>query len=157
MLFRSVALFVIGPYYLARIVVQDHSLMFNALDGVFRLVIFILYIYAISFMPDVKRLYQYHGAEHKAVHCFEAKRNLTVANVQRYSTCHPRCGTSLLVFVIAVSIVAFSIVRFDAWYWNVLARIVLLPVIAGLSYELLKLTARFADGWLSWKIGRAHV
>ncbi|MBI4145661.1 DUF1385 domain-containing protein [Candidatus Woesearchaeota archaeon] len=147
----AVVLFIVLPYYLTRFFTQQHDVWFNLLDGVFRLVIFLAYIMLIGLMPDVKRLYQYHGAEHKAVHCYEAGLPLTVKNVRFFSPCHPRCGTSLIVFVIIISIIVFSLVRLDAWYWNLLIRILLLPVVAGLSYEALKLTARFAHhDWLSW-------
>ncbi|HSU72358.1 MAG TPA: DUF1385 domain-containing protein [Candidatus Binatia bacterium] len=146
----ALLLFVIAPYFLSRTLATPNTVVFNILDGIFRLAIFLAYLVGISFLPDVRRMFQYHGAEHKAVHCFEAKKKLTVKNVQQYSTCHPRCGTSLLIFVIAVSIVVFSLVRFNAWYFNVLSRVILLPLIAGISYELLKLTARFTDTWLAW-------
>jgi len=147
----GIALFLVLPYFLSTFFFQADTVLFHLLDGVFRLAIFLAYIVAISFMPDVKRMFEYHGAEHKAVHCFEAGKKLTVENVQKYSTCHPRCGTSLIIFVIAVSIVVFSLIRFDAWYWNILLRIVAIPLIGGFSYEVLKFTARFTDSrWLSW-------
>ena len=147
----GIGLFIALPYWLSLFLAEKNSVLFNLIDGIFRLAVFLAYVVAIGFMPDVRRLYQYHGAEHKSVHCYEAKRPLTVKNVQKYPTAHPRCGTSLIVFVIAVSIVVFSLIKFDAWYWNVLARVIVLPIIAGLSYELLKATAKVAKSkWFSW-------
>jgi uncharacterized protein YqhQ len=147
----AIGLFILAPYYLSRLFFPANTFAFNLIDGVFRLLIFLAYLIGISFMPDVRRMFEYHGAEHKAVHCFEADKSLTVKNVQRYPTEHPRCGTSLIVFVIAISIVIFSIIRFNAWYWNVLARLLALPVIAGISYEALKLTARLSTNkFLAW-------
>lgn len=142
----AIGLFVVAPYFLSKLVAAPKSLTFNIVDGILRLGFFLAYLWLISLMNDVRRLFQYHGAEHKAVHCFEAKLPLIPKNVQKFSVIHPRCGTSLIVFVIAVSIVAFSFIQFDAWYWNVLARIIVIPLIAGVSYELLKATAtsRFA-------------
>lgn len=147
----AILLFIVAPYYLSLVVFEANTFLFNLLDGIFRLAIFLAYLVAISFLPDVKRMFEYHGAEHKAVHCFEAGKTLNVKNVQKYSTCHPRCGTSLIIFVIAVSIVVFSLVRFDAWYFNLLSRVILLPLIAGISYEILKFTAKFTHNrWLAW-------
>jgi len=147
----GVGLFVALPYWLSLFVAEKNSVLFNLIDGVFRLALFLGYVVAIGFMPDIKRLYQYHGAEHKAVHCYEAKKPLTVKNVQKYPTAHPRCGTSLIVFVIALSIILFSLIKFDAWYWNLLTRVIVLPLIAGLSYEALKATAKVVKiKWLSW-------
>jgi uncharacterized protein YqhQ len=94
-------------------------------------------------MKDVKVMFQYHGAEHKAVNCYEAGKPLTVENANGFSTIHERCGTSLLVFVIAMSIILFSLIRTSIWYVNIAGRIVLIPVIAGISYELLKLSAKY--------------
>ncbi len=139
----ALGLFVGLPYLLTRFITGEHNLTFNLIDGGFRLGIFLAYLGGISFMKDVKRLFQYHGAEHKAVNCYEAGLPLTVKNVQKFKTIHPRCGTSLIVFVIAVSIVLFSLIRTNLWYVNIGARIVIIPLIAGLSYELLKLGARF--------------
>ena len=148
----TVGIFVVAPYYLAKIFIKQPDVWFNLLDGVFRLVLFLLYILVIGLMPDVRRTFQYHGAEHKAVFCYEAKLPLTVKNVQKFKTMHPRCGTSLLIFVIALSIVLFSFIRFPQWYFNIPLRIVIVPVIAGISYEILKLSARFKKNPLFWLI-----
>src|SRR3989338_6401060 len=103
------------------------------------------YIIIISFFKDVKRIFQYHGAEHMAVYCYEAGLKLTPKNCQRFQTMHPRCGTSLIVLVIAISIILFSLIKSQLWYVNILLRIVLIPLIAGIGYELTKLTAKYSN------------
>ncbi len=130
---------------------------FHALIGGFKLLIFLAYLLAISRIPDVRRLFQYHGAEHKTIHAYEKRLPLTVENVQAQTTLHPRCGTTFLVVVIVVSIIVGSLVApllmpdVDGWLAQVsllAIRIGLLPVIAAISYELQKLSARFCTtGW----------
>jgi uncharacterized protein YqhQ len=144
----AILLFVVAPYYITRFFTTSHDLAFNLIDGFFRLAIFLGYLIGISFLKDVKRLFQYHGAEHKAVHCFESGKKLTVKNVQSFSTIHPRCGTSLIVFVIGISIVIFSLIQVQEWYWNVLLRIIVIPLVGGLAYEMLKFGAKFQNNWL---------
>ncbi len=144
----TIGLFVLLPYYAARFVFEVHTVAFGLLDGVFRLLVFVLYLFVIGLMADIRRMFQYHGAEHMAVHCYEHRKALKVENVRLYPPEHPRCGTSLLLFVVAVSIVLFSVIRSPHWYYNVPARILLIPVIAGISYELLKFSARYR--WLKW-------
>ncbi len=120
------------------------SLGFNLVDGGIRVAFFLAYIVAISLLKDIRRVFAYHGAEHKVVHTWEAREALTVENARAKSTLHPRCGTSFLLFVMAVSILIFSLVP-HAWpFWTkALARLVFLPLIAGASYELIRLTGRF--------------
>lgn len=144
----TVALFIIAPYYLAKIFTAANTFLFNFIDGVFRMAIFLGYVAFISLMPDIRRVYQYHGAEHMAVHCFERGKKLTTANVKRFRTMHPRCGTSLIVFVIAVSILLFSIVRFEQPLYNILFRVLLIPIIGGISYEALKLSDKYRNNIL---------
>lgn len=144
----TIGLFVLLPYYAAKFFYAPDTLMFGVIDGVVRLLVFFAYLFAIGFMKDVKRMFEYHGAEHMAVHCHENGKKLTVDNVKKYPPEHPRCGTSLLVFVVAVSIVVFSLIRSPHWYINVPARVFLIPVVAGVSYELLKFSAKYR--WLSW-------
>src|SRR3989344_6336293 len=147
----TVVIFVFVPFYLAKIVFSPPSIAFNILDGIFRLGIFIAYVGFISLFKDVRRLFQYHGAEHMAVHCYEAKLPLTVKNVRKFSTIHPRCGTSFIMYVLIVSIIVFSFIKFELWYVNLPIRIIALPVIAGISYELLRISSGLgrAFGWLS--------
>jgi uncharacterized protein YqhQ len=141
----AIALFVVAPYYIARFFTASRGIAFNLIDGLFRILIFVLYLWGIGLFKDVKRLYQYHGAEHMTVHCKEHGLALTPENVRKYSPVHSRCGTSLLMFVIVVSILLFSVIHDQRWYVNVPVRILLIPVIAGVSYELLKLSAKFPN------------
>jgi uncharacterized protein YqhQ len=115
--------------------------VFNLVDGLIRVIFFLGYILAISRMKDIRRVFQYHGAEHKVVYTWEAGEELTVENARLKSTLHPRCGTSFLLFVMVVSIVVFSIFKFQAFWAIFLSRVVLIPLISGLSYELIRLSA----------------
>ncbi len=142
----AVFLFILLPLWLTtwlkgQFTVIDNWVIFNLVDGVIRVVFFLSYILLISAMKDVRRVFQYHGAEHKVVHTWEAGEDLTVENARRKSTLHPRCGTSFLLFVMVVSIVVFSIFKFHAFWAIFLSRVVLIPVISGLSYELIRISA----------------
>lgn len=137
----AILLFIVAPFYLTKLVYKGNDILFNVVDGVIRVLIFVIYVSAISLMKDVKRVFQYHGAEHKTVHCFEAGKKLTADNVKKFSTLHTRCGTSFLIIVLAISIIVFSFITREEWYYKIGYRIILLPVIAGISYEILK----FAD------------
>lgn len=119
----------------------------NLIEGVLRIIMFIVYIAAISRMKDIRRVFEYHGAEHKTIHCFENNLELTPANAQQFYTLHPRCGTSFLMFVMVVSLVLFSLLGWPDLLMRIVSRILLLPVVAGLSYELLKWAGR-SDNWL---------
>jgi uncharacterized protein YqhQ len=116
-------------------------LVFNLVDGLIRVVFFLSYIVLISLMKDIRRVFQYHGAEHKVVYTWEAVEELTVENARKKSTLHPRCGTSFLLFVMVVSIVVFSLFKFNAFWAIFLSRLVLVPLVSGLSYELIRLSA----------------
>jgi uncharacterized protein YqhQ len=119
------------------------NIAYNAIDGVLRAVFFFIYILSISFMDDIKRVFQYHGAEHKTVYTFEANEELTVENARTKSTLHPRCGTSFLMFVMAISILVFSLVPSTVpFVVKFAARVVLIPLIAGLAYEVIRFSAR---------------
>lgn len=113
------------------------------IEGLFRIVIFLLYIYLIGLMPDIKRVFQYHGAEHKTIHCYEHNEELTVENIQKYKTLHPRCGTAFLLIVMIVSILVFSLLSWQNVWLRMLFRLLLLPVVVGISYELLKLGGKY--------------
>ena len=130
------------------------SAMQNIVEGIIRVAIFMIYIVAITQMKEIARTFQYHGAEHKSIHCYEAGEELTVKNAQKFSTLHPRCGTSFLFIVMVISIFVFSMVGVENFLWRMLSRIVLLPVVAGLAYEFLKFTAKHMDSSigriLSW-------
>jgi uncharacterized protein YqhQ len=124
-------------------IVGSSSLAFNLTDGVLRVALFLGYVSGISFMKDIRRVFEYHGAEHKAIAAYEAGVDLTVENAKHYSCIHPRCGTSFLLAVVTLSIIIFSLIP-GAWpLWaKAASRVVLLPVIAGLSYEFIKYTAK---------------
>lgn len=139
----AILLFVVVPFFSARYI-QQEGMWFNILDGSFRLAIFLGYLGVLSLMKDMRALFQYHGAEHKSIYCYEAGKKLTVENVKKYSRFHPRCGTSFLFMVLLLSIVIFSFVG-GAWYVKLLARIALLPVIGGIGYELIKLSNAYSQ------------
>jgi uncharacterized protein YqhQ len=119
---------------------------FNLLDGAIRMTFFLIMIVSFSLLKDIRRVFEYHGAEHKTVFTWEKGLDLTVANARIQPRQHPRCGTSFLMVVMLVSIVLFSIVRFDSLLLNFLVRIVLIPVVAGLSYEIIRLSAKKESG-----------
>ncbi|MDX2031582.1 MAG: DUF1385 domain-containing protein [Blastocatellia bacterium] len=114
------------------------SLSFNLIDGVIRMFFFIVMIFTFSRQRDIRRVFEYHGAEHKTVYAWEAGEDLTVENARRHPRQHPRCGTSFLMIVMMVSIVLFSVIKFDSLLMNMLIRIALIPLIAGISYEVIK-------------------
>ncbi len=117
----------------------------NLAEGVLRLLIFIGYVGAISLMKDIQRVFQYHGAEHKVINTFEANQPLTLENALKQTRIHPRCGTSFILIVLLISIIVFSFLGWPAWYWRILSRLLLLPVIAGISYEIIRLAGRQKD------------
>jgi uncharacterized protein YqhQ len=142
----GILLFFIMPLYLTKLltpVIGDSNLIFNLVDGAIRVAVFLLYIIGISRMSDIQRVFQYHGAEHKSIFTFEAGEELIVENVRKYSCLHPRCGTSFLLIVMLVSILIFSLIpKLWPFYMKGGARIILLPIISGVSYEILKWTAK---------------
>lgn len=140
----AVGIFIVLPYYIASFFrghVRNESLM-AIIEGAVRIAIFIFYVWAISIMKDIRRLYRYHGAEHKCINCIEKGRPLTVNNVMRSSRIHRRCGTSFIFFVLLVSIVLFFFVRVENPVQRIGLRILLMPVVAGVSYELIRLAGR---------------
>lgn len=118
------------------------SVAFNLVDGLIRMAFFLIMIFSFSLLKDIRRVFEYHGAEHKTVFTWEAGLPLTVENARTQPRQHPRCGTSFLMVVMLVSIVLFSIIKFDSLVYNLLVRIALLPVVAGISYEIIRLSAR---------------
>lgn len=140
----AVGIFMILPYFISSLFqsyVRNASLL-AILEGVVRILIFILYVVGISAMKDIRRVYMYHGAEHKCINCLEKGRPLTVRNVMRSSKQHKRCGTSFMLFVMLVSIILFFFIRVQNPVYRVLIRIALIPVIAGISYEIIRLAGR---------------
>jgi uncharacterized protein YqhQ len=139
-----VALFMLLPLLIARGAERlfgDSTLLFNVVDGVVRLALFVGYIWAIGRSKDIKRVFQYHGAEHKTIHAYEAGDPLEMAAIQKYSPRHPRCGTNFLLIVILIAIIVFTVVGRPSLLWLVASRVFLIPVIAGFSYEVLKAAA----------------
>ena len=140
----AVALFMLLPFWLSDLLgkyIRNASLV-AILEGVFRILIFVGYIVAISLMKDIRRLYMYHGAEHKCINCIERGRPLNVRDVMRSSRQHKRCGTSFLLFVVLVSVIVFFFIRVDNMALKLVLRLLLIPVIAGISYELIRLAGR---------------
>ncbi|HHW57433.1 MAG TPA: DUF1385 domain-containing protein [Clostridia bacterium] len=143
-LILSIVIFFIGPTYVADYMklFTKNTIIINFVEGLLRVIIFLLYLVLISQMKDIKRIFEYHGAEHKAIHCLEHEEELTVENARKYTTLHPRCGTNFLFIVMIVSIIVFSFLKWPTFYIRILSRILLLPVVAGISYEVIKLAGR---------------
>jgi len=140
----AVGIFFILPSVLANIVrpYVSSSVLMNLIEGGIRLFIFIIYILSITLIKDIKRVFRYHGAEHKTINCYEHEEELTVENVQKYGTLHPRCGTSYLLLVMVISILLFSLLGWSAsWLERIGLRLLLLPAVAGIAYEFLKFAA----------------
>lgn len=133
------------------------SIAFNLVDGLIRMSFFLIMIFSFSLLKDIRRVFQYHGAEHKTVFTWEAGLALTVANARPQPRQHPRCGTSFLMVVMLVSIVLFSVIAFDSLIYNFLVRLALVPLVAGLSYEIIRLSAKKESGWFFKMITRPGV
>lgn len=141
-------LFFLFPLYVTKLLglvfnpLQDSNILFNFVDGIIRITFFLIYILSIAKLKDIKRVFEYHGAEHMVIHAYEAGKELTLENIRKFNTLHPRCGTSFLLIVMVMSMIMFSLIP-NNWSLmdNFLARIFLIPLIAGLSYELIRLTA----------------
>jgi uncharacterized protein YqhQ len=147
----GIGLFILLPLYATKLAglvfagIERSSFLFNLTDGVLRLFIFLLYVVAIGLWKEMSRVFMYHGAEHKVIHAYEEGRELTIENVKNNSPLHPRCGTSFLMIVMAVSILAFSFIpQYWPFLYKFLSRVVLIPVIAGLSFEFLKFSSRWS-------------
>lgn len=144
----AVGAFIILPLYVANAVPAlrlGNSILFNLAEGAIRLALFFAYLLAISQMKDIRRVFQYHGAEHKVVYTYEADEPLTVENARKHTTLHPRCGTAFLMTVFVIAILVFSLAGNPALWIKMLSRILLLPVVAGISYEALRFSGRHFD------------
>jgi uncharacterized protein YqhQ len=141
----AVALFKVTPAIITSLLPIDGTGSFVVIEGLIRVTLFIGYLVVISLLPDLRRVFQYHGAEHKTINALEAGEDLTPENVQRYSLIHPRCGTAFLLYVMVIAIFVFAFVGQPAWYWLIASRILLLPVIAGIAYELIRFAGRHSD------------
>jgi uncharacterized protein YqhQ len=141
----ALMLFKVGPALLTNFLPIDSTGLFVVVEGVIRVAVFVAYILVISLLPDLRRVFQYHGAEHKAINALEGGADLTPANVQKFSLIHPRCGTAFLLWVMVIAIFVFAFVGRPVWYWLIVSRILLLPVIAGLAYELIRYAGKHQD------------
>jgi uncharacterized protein YqhQ len=133
------------------------SVAFNLVDGLIRMTFFLIMIFSFSLLKDIRRVFEYHGAEHKTVFTWEAGLPLTVENARPQPRQHPRCGTSFLMVVMLVSIALFSVIKFDSLVYNFLVRLALVPLVAGLSYEIIRLSAKKESGWFFKLITRPGV
>src|SRR5918999_537425 len=138
----AIALFKVTPALITNWLPIETTGVFVVVEGLIRVAIFILYIVLISFLPDLRRVFQYHGAEHKAINAYEAGEELEPERVQRFSLIHPRCGTAFLLWVMVIAIFVFAFFGQPAWYWLIASRILLLPVIAGIAYELIRFAGK---------------
>ncbi len=138
----ALALFKVTPALITKWLPIETDGLFVIVEGVIRVTIFILYILVISLLPDLRRVFQYHGAEHKAINALEAGAELTPENVQRFSLIHPRCGTAFLLWVMVIAIFVFAFIGQPSWPWLIASRILLLPVIAGLAYEVIRFAGK---------------
>ncbi|MDR0854085.1 MAG: DUF1385 domain-containing protein [Clostridiales Family XIII bacterium] len=141
--------FVVGIFIIVPTIVVNFadnfissSVLLNIFEGLFRIVLFVLYIVLISKMKDIQTVFQFHGAEHQTIHCFEGGLELTPENAETYETLHPRCGTSFLMFVMIISLLLFSLLGWPNLLMRIASRLLLIPIIAGLSYELLKFAGK---------------
>jgi uncharacterized protein YqhQ len=147
----SIVLFFVIPVGLTSLIKNQlgSPVLFWLVEGVIRTTLFLAYMLALSRVRDLRRVFEYHGAEHKTISCFEAGLELTPHNAQRFSRLHPRCGTSFLLIVMIVAIFVFAPIGLPAWYWLVLTRILGVPVIAGISFEIIKFAGRNRTrGWV---------
>jgi len=153
--------FGIGVFFLLPLLVVwlmdpviSSGLLSEIVEGALRLAFLLVYIWAISFIHDVKRVFAYHGAEHMAVHAYEAGLTLDVANVRKFGTPHPRCGTAFLLTVMLVSILVFALLMAPSMEWRILSRIVLIPVIAAVSYEIIRFSGAHQNSWIGQLLAR---
>ena len=138
----AILLFKVSPALLTNWIGIEGTGWFVIVEGLIRVTIFIIYLSLISLFPDLRRVFQYHAAEHKAINAYEAGEELKPEVVQRYSQIHPRCGTAFLLWVMVIAIFVFAFFGRPAWYWLIATRILLLPVIAGLAYELIRFAGK---------------
>jgi uncharacterized protein YqhQ len=141
----AIALFKVTPALVTNLLPIHGTTGFVVVEGLIRVAIFIVYLSLISLLPDLRRVFQYHAAEHKAINALEAGDELVPERVQRYSLIHPRCGTAFLLWVMVIAIFVFAFFGRPAWYWLIATRILLLPVIAGLAYELIRFAGKHTD------------
>ena len=146
-LLLGIALFFILPLYLTTEIfqIEKQALIFNLVAGLIRIIFFLLYVWGISFMKDVKRLFEYHGAEHKTINAYEAGDELTPEIVAQHSLEHPRCGTAFLLTLVLLSVLIFSLMGPMPLFWRLFTRVLFIPILAGLAYEYIRWTAKHID------------
>ena len=141
----ALMLFKVTPALITNFLPVDTTEYFVVIEGCIRVGIFLLYLFLISLLPDLRRVFQYHAAEHKAINAYESGAELTPENVQKFSLIHPRCGTAFLLWVMVIGIFVFAFVGQPGWFWLIASRILLLPVIAGIAYELIRFAGKHQD------------
>src|SRR5476649_550806 len=141
----AVMLFKVSPALLTDLLPISSGVWFVIVEGVIRVTIFVAYLAILSLIPSLRRVFQYHAAEHKAINAYEAGEELTPETTQRHSLIHPRCGTAFLLWVMVVGVFVFALFGRPAWYWLIVSRIALLPVIAGIAYELIRFAGKHSD------------
>jgi uncharacterized protein YqhQ len=141
----AVMLFKVGPALLTDLLPIKNGTLFVLVEGAVRVTVFVLYLVVLSYIPSLRRVFQYHAAEHKAINAYEAGEELTPETTQRHSLIHPRCGTAFLLWVMVVGVFVFALFGRPAWYWLIISRVALLPVIAGIAYELIRFAGKHAD------------
>lgn len=149
----GVGVFILLPNLIAELLginknMPGGTLLYNLLEGVIRIALFVGYIIIVSKLKEIRRVFEYHGAEHKSIHCYENNEELTVDNVKKYTTLHPRCGTAFLFIVMIMSILVFSIIGRYTIIVNILLRLFLIPLVAGLSYEIIKFAGKSNAKWV---------
>jgi len=147
----GILLFIVFPAFIARMIQNSipSAFLVNIIEGLVRIGVFIIYLYSFSFIKDIRRVFEYHGAEHKVIFTYEKGEPLTVDNAIKNSRLHPRCGTSFLLIVMVVSILVFSILGKQTLLLRILSRIALVPLVAGISYEMIRLTSKYRDSKLA--------
>lgn len=150
----AIGLFLALPTYAAKLIpgIGDNHFLLNIIEGCIRLVLFLAYIWGIGQTKDIQRVFQYHGAEHKTIHTYENDMPLTVENVRRHSRLHARCGTNFLLIVMVTSIFVFAFLGWPSLWERIVSRVVLMPVVAGIAYELIRLAGRSENGFVKFLI-----
>jgi uncharacterized protein YqhQ len=141
----AVMIFKVGPALLTDLLPISNGGWFVLVEGGIRVAVFVAYLTLLSFIPSLRRVFEYHAAEHKAINAYEAGEELTPENAQRHSLIHPRCGTAFLLWVMVVGVFVYALLGRPVWYWLIVSRIALLPVIAGIAYELIRFAGRHSD------------
>ena len=150
----SIGMFIILPNVISEFIVPnktENTILYNLIESIVKMVIFGGYLVLVSQMKDIQRVFEYHGAEHKSIFCYENGEELTVENVKKYTRFHPRCGTSFLLFVIIISILVFSVLGVhENALVNIGIRLLFLPIVAGISYEIIKFAGKSTSKWVTW-------